>query len=99
VEAAVSEELLPHLVSVLREALSNIGRHAMASTVDIVVIAGDGAVTLSVSDDGIGISDTPTAGHGLANMAARAHAFGGELSVARRSPSGTLLQWRVEHQP
>ena len=39
VEAAVSDEMISHLLAVLREALTNVGRHARASTVDVVVAA------------------------------------------------------------
>jgi PAS domain S-box-containing protein len=95
VEAAVTDTLVPQLLSVLREALSNVSRHAKASAVDVVLAAADGSVTLSISDDGVGIPDEPAAGHGLDNMAARAQKLGGELSIVQRSPAGTLLQWRI----
>jgi PAS domain S-box-containing protein len=95
VEAAVSEELTGHLVAVAREALANVSRHSRASSVDVVVIAADGSVTLSVADDGIGMSDAPSAGQGIANLRSRAEMLGGELTIGRRKPSGTLLQWRV----
>lgn len=94
-ESAVPERLLPHLLSVLREALSNVSRHAKASAVDVVLAVADGSVTLSVADDGVGLSGDPAAGHGLDNMAGRARELGGELSIGARRPSGTLLQWRV----
>jgi signal transduction histidine kinase len=95
VEAAVSEDIAVHMVSVLRESLSNIGRHARAHGVDVVVGVAEGEVLLSVADDGVGITDQPTAGHGIANMRSRAEDMGGSLTLTRRSPSGTLLQWRV----
>jgi PAS domain S-box-containing protein len=95
VEAATDEALTNQLLAVLREALANVGRHAQATTVDVVLTAADGNVTLSVADDGIGISDAPTAGHGTTNMASRAEGLGGEMILSRRHPSGTLLRWRV----
>ncbi len=95
VEAAVSDELAVHLLAVLREALANVGRHARASTVDVVVIAADGSVTLSVADDGIGLSDAPSAGNGTTNLRSRAEMLGGDFTLGRRRPSGTLLQWCV----
>ena len=54
VEAAMTEPLLAQLLAVLREALSNVARHARASRVDVVVQAEPSAMTLSVADDGIG---------------------------------------------
>jgi PAS domain S-box-containing protein len=95
VEAAVSDDLAQQLLSVLREALSNVSRHARASTVDVVLNAGGGSITLSVADDGIGPSPGPTAGHGLENMADRARQLGGDMAITPRSPGGTLLQWTV----
>ncbi|MBV9661947.1 MAG: PAS domain S-box protein [Acidimicrobiales bacterium] len=98
VEAAVDESLVPQLASVARESLSNVSRHAKATAVDVVLRVGEGWVTLSVSDDGVGMSGEPAAGHGLDNMATRAHRLGGELSIVGRRPAGTLLQWRVPLQ-
>ena len=99
VEAAVSDELAPHLVMVLREALSNVGRHAKASNVEVVLIAADGSVTMSVADDGIGMPEGLSAGHGMENMRTRASQLGGEFVVSGRSPSGTLLRWQVPIRP
>jgi PAS domain S-box-containing protein len=95
VEAAVSDELESQLVSVLREALSNVARHAKASSVDVVLVAAEGSVTISIADDGVGVPEGLSAGHGLENMGTRAAQLGGELVVSRRSPSGTLLRWQV----
>jgi PAS domain S-box-containing protein len=95
VEAAVSDELAQHLVMVLREALSNVARHAKASNVDVVLSAAEGSVNLNVADDGVGMPEGLSAGHGMENMTTRAHQLGGELVVSGRSPSGTLLRWQV----
>ncbi len=89
------DELVIHLIAVLRESLSNVSRHAKASNVDVVVAVGDGRVGLSVADDGIGVTLAPAAGHGLENMTARADALGGHCTVTGRHPSGTLVQWDV----
>jgi signal transduction histidine kinase len=98
VEAAVTDDLAGHVLAVLGEALANVGRHAGATGVDVVLTAQDGEVILSVADDGVGISTSPTAGHGLENMRSRACDLGGELKLTRRRPSGTLLTWRVPMQ-
>lgn len=94
VESEVTRTVLPHLVAVVREGLSNVARHAGASTVDIVVQASDGLVTLTVADDGVGASSSGSAGHGLENMAKRAEQLEGTFSLAARKPSGTLLTWK-----
>jgi PAS domain S-box-containing protein len=93
VEAAISDQTLTHLLAVVREALTNVGRHARASKVDVVVEATAASATLSVADDGIGPPEGPSAGHGLANMADRAGNLGGQFRVTGRKPRGTLVQW------
>lgn len=95
VEAAMSEELLPELLAVAREALSNVARHAGAHGVEVVLTAKDGLVILTVADDGRGIADSPSAGNGLTNMRERAERLRGELLFTRRDPHGTVLEWRV----
>ncbi len=95
VETAMTEPLLVQLLAVLREALSNVARHARASRVDVVVQAEPSAMTLSVADDGTGLPEGPLAGHGLENMARRADVLGGMCRIERRRPTGTIVQWRV----
>jgi PAS domain S-box-containing protein len=95
VEAVVSDELVPHLLAAAREALSNVARHATARAVEVVLAAKDSSVTLSVADDGIGLPEGLSAGHGLANLAARAEKLGGKLRLASRRPNGTLVEWSV----
>lgn len=92
IDAARAEEML----AVLREALSNIARHAHASTVDVTVTV-DGGIRLVIQDDGIGVSGAkrPHSGHGLDNMAARARDLGGTFAIGPRRPAGTRLAWRV----
>ncbi len=99
VEAGISDETLTHLLAVLREAVTNAGRHARASRVDVVLIATPDTVTLNVADDGIGMPDSPSAGNGLTNMADRAARLGGEFVVTRRRPTGTLFEWKVPARP
>lgn len=98
VESAITDRVLLELLAVLREGLANVGRHANATRVDVVVsVDGDG-VTLTIADDGAGISDVPTAGNGRVNMATRAEQLGGSFSLTRRDPRGTLLRWNVPGQ-
>ncbi|MET0233130.1 MAG: histidine kinase [Kibdelosporangium sp.] len=83
-----NEQLLP----VLREALSNVARHAQATAVSIEISAAEDLV-LRVTDNGVGM---PTGGRrsGVANMAFRARRLGGTFTVEPASP-GTELRWRV----
>ena len=95
IETAVGHELAPHLLAVVREGLSNVARHAAASAADVVLVVENGAVELTVADNGNGLPDGPAAGQGFANLRTRAEKFGGSFDVSPRRPSGTLLVWSV----
>jgi len=78
--------------------LSNVARHAGAGRVEVVLEAAGGVLTLSVSDDGVGVPANPSAGHGLANMESRAQLLGGELRLSAGPTTGTLVRWSVPLQ-
>jgi signal transduction histidine kinase len=85
------------MLAALREALSNVARHAQASRVDVVVTVAIGReLILRVTDDGVGppAPDQPR-GRGLDNMAARAGRPGGSCQIGAATPRGTELVWRV----
>jgi two-component system nitrate/nitrite sensor histidine kinase NarX len=86
-----------HVVRIVREALSNIERHAEAhaASVDIVV---DGAhsVTVRVADDGKGfdLTKTPTGHFGVNIMNDRAQILEGRLEVESAPGAGTVITLR-----
>jgi signal transduction histidine kinase len=95
----ISPEVADQALAALREALSNVARHASASRVDVIVdVDGDGMLTVQVTDDGTGIP-AGTGRSGLRNLAIRADKLGGELRLAPADPGapapGTRLEWRV----
>jgi two-component system, NarL family, sensor histidine kinase DevS len=94
VDTAVPPEVREQLLPVLREALSNLARHAAANHGDVEVVVDGSEVRLTVTDDGIGISEV-IAESGLRNARRRAEALGGRLELTRRTPSGTSFVWRV----
>ena len=83
------------LVATLSEALSNVARHADATTVEIEITCDETAITLTVRDDGVGITRTPKSSGGLSNMMWRAAELGGTCSVLPGPASGTELVWHV----
>jgi two-component system, NarL family, sensor histidine kinase DevS len=91
--SSVPDDIGEDLLAVLREALSNIARHAHAGSAAIDISVHD-ALTLRVVDDGVGIRVT-TRRSGLANMAARAERHGGTLHISRGDRTGTELAWTV----
>ena len=93
VDTKVPEELVPDVLAVVREGLSNATRHARASKVEVRVdVHGD--LTITVTDNGVGMGDS-TRSSGLANLRARAEARGGSMTVGAGDKRGTRLLWRV----
>ena len=94
VDTAVPAELGVQLLAVLREAISNVARHALADDAQVdVTVAGD-RLELRVADDGVGLPDDVSES-GLRNARRRADDLGGSLEVARVGERGTVLTWRV----
>jgi PAS domain S-box-containing protein len=89
--------VIEHLVPTLREALSNIARHAQATTSVVTVTITDDTITLDVEDDGVGLASTATPGEGTRNFTARAATLYGTARLSRRPQGGTLLHWSVPH--
>lgn len=100
VDTIADAEASSAVLAVLREALSNVARHAHATRADIRLGAEDGVLRLTVTDDGVGIDESATAGYGLGNMSSRAARFSGTASVRKRPDgSGTIVEWQVPVQP
>jgi signal transduction histidine kinase len=93
IDVRIADQLIP----VLREALSNIAHHAKAGHARVAVtVAAD--VTLTVSDDGVGVPAEVFGGRGLTNLAARARDLGGDFTMRPQPSGGSLLTWQVPAQ-
>ena len=97
VDTALPDEVAEQLVPTIREAVTNIGRHAHATEAGVLVSVSDGHCRLRVSDNGIGMGagDKVGPGLGLANMSRRAEKLDGQLVVESHPTGGTVLTWRV----
>jgi signal transduction histidine kinase len=93
-EDAVPVEVAEDLLAVLREALSNVARHAQARSVEVDITADHDRLTLDVRDDGVGMTPT-TRLSGLANLRQRAERHGGSLTLTPRDGGGTWLCWSI----
>ena len=91
---SLDEEVADQLIPALREALSNIGHHAAARSVRVVVVV-DEYATLSVTDDGVGLPAEVVGRAGMLTVAEGARRLGGELTVEPNRSGGSLLTWRV----
>jgi two-component system sensor histidine kinase DesK len=78
------------LALVLREAVTNIQRHARAGRVEVSVIAGADRVVMRVRDNGCG--GVVAHGNGLTGMRERAMECGGTLSVDSPHGQGTSIE-------
>jgi len=91
--SVVDAVLADHAEAVVREAVSNVVRHAGATAVTVTITVDDN-LTISVSDDGSGLP-TETTRSGLGNLAARARECGGRLDIGAGPAGGTRLVWSV----
>ncbi|MEW2547458.1 GAF domain-containing protein [Streptomyces sp. NPDC047002] len=98
IDTDVAGRVADEAVAVLGEALTNVARHAHASSVDLSLVVRAGTLTLTVRDDGVGIGGGGHRG-GLRNLAERAEELHGELAVDTGQGKGTCLVWRVPARP
>ncbi|TCC11021.1 sensor histidine kinase [Kribbella soli] len=76
---------------VVSESLTNIGKHAAATTASVRVTRSADAIVLTVIDDGVGGADTER-GTGLRGLADRVEAVGGQLRIWSPAGHGTRLE-------
>lgn len=99
VDTALSEEVEENLVATLREALTNVGRHARASRASVLLTVNVESCQLRVLDNGQGVDEdqpsTSGEGNGLLNMRRRAEKLHGSLVIETPQTGGTLLIWEV----
>jgi PAS domain S-box-containing protein len=83
-----------------QEGLTNVARHAHASSVDIVLRADAESITMDITDDGVGIEDTAlekAGSFGLLGIRERVGALGGALIVRKNVDAGTTVSVRLPH--
>ncbi|HEX6256640.1 MAG TPA: GAF domain-containing protein [Euzebyales bacterium] len=93
-DGRVTDEVVPDLLAVTREALTNVARHANASHATVRLRVTETMVHLEIADDGAGITDRARRS-GLANLSARASRLGGALRVEDAVGGGTRLRWHA----
>ena len=86
---------------IAQEAMSNIAKHANASSLTVTLVGTDSRVDLSVVDDGYGFdrTDIPAGAMGLDIMQERADAIGAELVVASQPDIGTRVDVAWHYEP
>jgi PAS domain S-box-containing protein len=104
-ELAIADEDLDlpgaHATAVFRivqESLTNVAKHARATRVEVVIAREDGAISVSVRDDGVGFDPTASRkprSYGLLGVRERAYLLGGETRIHSTPGGGTEIEVRL----
>jgi signal transduction histidine kinase len=90
-DGRLHEQLEVAAYYVVAESLTNVGKHAHATSVTIDVGRLNGQVVVEVVDDGVGGADTE-GGSGLRGLADRVESLGGRLRVWTPHGGGTRVR-------
>lgn len=93
-----------HVLHIIREALSNMVRHAAATQATVSLGCDPGhRVSVVIEDNGVGLGavlgDDARNHHGMTIMRERARSLGGELEVGAGSTGGTRVALSFQAQP
>lgn len=86
------------LFRIVQEALTNVLKYAKATKVDIELVQAEDAVSLVLSDDGVGMppeAKTDRLSHGISGMRQRVRALGGEFAIHSTNGRGTMIEVTV----
>jgi signal transduction histidine kinase len=97
---SLSAEQRRHVLSIVREALTNISRHAQAKRVVVRLQWGLDSLRLRIADDGIGMTGLPKdgRGQGLRNMRERTMLLGGKLTISGQPSRGVVVDLEVPYE-
>ncbi len=98
VDTVITGLVVENLLATIREALTNVEKHARATTVTVEISVDEDTCRLTVVDDGVGMGAAATADHeglGLSNLRRRAEKFQGMMSLEEVPSGGTVLTWTV----
>ena len=99
IDGTIAAELAPRaadLVQLTREALSNVGKHAEATTCRVSLRRDGDRAILEIDDDGKGFDPgAPHSGLGLRNLMDRGLTIGGKVTVESKAGEGTTVRFAV----
>lgn len=87
---------------IVQESLTNVVRHAHATSAHVTVGVDGADFVVTIGDDGAGFTEAPVSGRGLLGMHERAELLGGSLEVGAAPGGGTLITARIptnDHDP
>jgi signal transduction histidine kinase len=80
---------------IVQEALTNVLKHAHASSADVMICYGPDALEIAVRDDGRGATSVDGVGHGLVGIRERVKLFDGDMSAENADGGGFLVRTRL----
>jgi signal transduction histidine kinase len=92
---AALEPVATHVLQIVREALSNVRRHAQAQSVALTIWRTPRATVMEVRDDGKGFGPEAAQGLGVRNLRSRARQLGGALALHSEVGKGSTLRLTV----
>ncbi len=102
IDSLFSEDASIMIYRILQEALTNVGRHAQARNVSIVIRKNEDGVFFAIEDDGRGFNPQPPfmkdskgKGMGLAIMDERVRILGGSFEITSQEGRGTRVTLRL----
>ena len=99
IDTVVAAAELDAVAAVVREAVTNVAKHAQATRLDVELSVDLNQISVDVSDNGVGLGliDSPRRS-GLDNLSRRADIWGGSLTLTANEPHGTRLVWSIPIQ-
>jgi len=95
-EAGISSGHRFRLMMVVKEALTNVLRHAGATEVKIRLALAEGTLTVTLRDDGCGFGEPGRVGrNGISNMHERMREIGGTCEIVSTLGGGTIVELRL----
>jgi signal transduction histidine kinase len=80
---------------IVQESLTNVVRHANATSAHVDISRSGGSFVVSISDDGSGLGDDTEGGRGMLGMRERAELLGGTLELGASAQGGLLVTAKI----
>ncbi len=94
----LQRERQQHLYQIVREALSNVARHAHARSVTLTLVYSDEGIDIRIADDGVGMGRIPlNKGYGLRNIRERVRLLDGTMKIESAPGQGVTLHISVSY--
>jgi signal transduction histidine kinase len=90
----LEDDLMQDVLACVRESLTNVAKHARAKSAMVDVSLAADVLTVTVSDNGVGLRDAPRTS-GTANLRARAEKWHGSFELTPGTSGGTTAIWKA----